>query len=123
MCATIGGSTRALAACQPLATATEGAMFRYKGFDSAQVGGDLARLEVVINEWMQAQHPRIRLVAQPPRGDQIFLSFVYEDGSDVEHRLARSVAVPEVFETTLDEADLDPDDLDDSRLPEAELPY
>ncbi|HEV2235289.1 MAG TPA: hypothetical protein VGR57_01395 [Ktedonobacterales bacterium] len=98
-------------------------MFRFKGFDSAQVGGNLARLEAVVNDWMQAEHPRIRLLAQTPRGDQIFLSFVYEDGADVEQRMARAATVPEVFETTLDDSDLDPDELDDPRLPEAELPY
>jgi hypothetical protein len=98
-------------------------MFRYKGFDSAQVGGNLARLEALVNDWMQAEHPRIRLLAQTPRGDQIFLSFVYEDGSDVEHHLTRAATVPEVFETTLDDSDLEPDELEDPRLPEAELPY
>ncbi|HEY7984720.1 MAG TPA: hypothetical protein VID73_11165 [Ktedonobacterales bacterium] len=98
-------------------------MFRYKGFDSAQVGGNLARLEAVVNDWMQAEHPRIRLLAQTPRGDQVFLSFVYEDGSDSERRSARAATVPEVFETTLDDSDLDPDEMDDPRLPEAELPY
>ena len=98
-------------------------MFRYKGFDSAQVGGDLARLEAIVNEWMQVQRPRIRLLAQSPRGDQIFLSFVYEEGSDVERDRVSTAAVPEVFEATLEDLDLDPDEVDDPRLPEAELPY
>ncbi len=98
-------------------------MFRYKGFDSAQVGGDLARLETVVNEWMQMQRPRIRCLAQSARGDQVFLSFVYEEGSDVERRMARTTAVPEVFEATAEDLDLDPDEMDDPRLPEAELPY
>jgi hypothetical protein len=98
-------------------------MFRYKGFDSAQVGGDVARLEAIVNEWMQAQRPRIRLVAQSPRGNQVLLSFVYEDGSDVARDQARAAAVPEAFEATLEDLELDPDEVEDLRLPEAELPY
>jgi hypothetical protein len=98
-------------------------MFRYKGFDSASVGGDLARLEAIVNDWMQQQHPRIRMMAQSPHGEHFVVSFVYEVNSDSEQHLAHKVAVPEVYERTLDEAELDPEDLDDAGLPEAELPY
>lgn len=98
-------------------------MYRYKGFNTAQVGGDLGRLEVVVNEWMQTHRPRIRLLAQSPHGDQILLSFVYEEPSETDERAARKVAVPEVFERNLDAAELDPADSDDPGLPEAELPY
>ncbi len=98
-------------------------MFRYKGFDSAAFGGDLQRLEASVNEWMEKQHPRIRLMTQSPRGEHLVLSFVYENSSDSELRLSQRAAVPEVFERTLDDSDLDPQDVDDTGLPEAELPY
>jgi hypothetical protein len=98
-------------------------MFRYKGFDSAAVGGNIAQLESVVNDWMQQQRPRIRLMAQSPRGEYVIVSFVYEINGDIENELAKKVAVPEVFERTLEEAELDPEDMDDTGLPEAELPY
>ena len=98
-------------------------MFRYKGFDSAAYGDDLKRLEASVNDWMQQQHPRIRLMTQSPYAQHFVLSFVYEDSSDSEGDLAHKVAVPEVFERTLEDAELDPQDMDDTGLPEAELPY
>ena len=112
-------------------------MFRYKGFSSAAFGDDVQRLESCVNEWMVQQQPRIRMVAQSPHGDHFVLSFVYEDSTDSGHQLATQIAVPEVFErtmedTALDPQELDPDadlenevevDFDDIRLPEAELPY
>ena len=98
-------------------------MFRYKGFHSASVGGDVARLELAVNDWMQKYHPRIRMMAQSSSGEHVVLSFVYEDSTDSEQHKARKVAVPEVFERTLDDAELDPEDVDDTGLPEAELPY
>jgi hypothetical protein len=105
-------------------------MYRYKGFDSATFGDDIERLECKVNEWMQQQRPRIRLMTQSPRGQHIVLSFVYEENSDSEGQLSRKVAVPEVFERTLEDAELDPEDseldpesVDAPGLPEAELPY
>lgn len=98
-------------------------MFRYKGFDSASVGGDIVRLESVVNDWMQHQHPRIRMMAQSPRGEHFVVSFVYEIGNASDQTLTHKVAVPEVYERTIDDAELDPEDLDDAGLPEAELPY
>jgi hypothetical protein len=102
-------------------------MFHYKGFDSASVGDDLARLEAAVNEWMRQQQPRIRLMAQSPRGEHVVVSFVYELGGDAERHLAAQVAVPEVFERTMEDADLDledePDEVEAPGLPEAELPY
>lgn len=98
-------------------------MYRYKGFDSASVGGDLSRLESVVNEWMEHQRPRIRHMAQSHQGQHIVLSFVYEMGGEAGPETARKVAVPEVFERHLDDTDLDPDEIEDPGLPEAELPY
>jgi len=98
-------------------------MFRYKGFDSAACGDNLERLEASINDWMSQQHPRIRLMAQSPRGAHVFLSFVYEDAADSTASLARKAAVPDVYERTMDDVDLDPEGEDDAGLPEAELPY
>jgi hypothetical protein len=98
-------------------------MYRYKGFDSASVGGDLSRLESTVNEWMERQRPRIRYMTQSQHGEHVVLSFVFEVGGEAKQELARKVAVPEVFERQLDEADLDPDEVDVPGLPEAELPY
>lgn len=98
-------------------------MFRYKGFHSASGGGDVARLELAVNEWMQKFHPRIRMMAQSSSGEHFLLSFVYEDSTDSEQDWARKVAIPEVFEQTLEDTELDPEDVDDTGLPEAELPY
>lgn len=98
-------------------------MFRYKNFDSAACGDNLERLETTVNEWMQQQHPHIRLMAQTPRGNHVLLSFVYEDSTDSVSPLARKAAVPEVYERTMDDIELDPQSEDDAGLPEAELPY
>jgi hypothetical protein len=98
-------------------------MYRYKGFDSASVGGDVSRLESVVNEWMEHQRPRIRYVAQSQHGEHVVLSFVYEMGGEATREMAQKVAVPEVFERQLDDAELDPDEMDDPGLPEADLPY
>jgi hypothetical protein len=109
-------------------------MYRYKGFDSAAFGDDIQRLESTINDWMQAQHPRIRMMTQSPRGPHIVLSFVYEENGDSEGHLASKVAVPEVFERTMEDAELNPEqpdpeeleeleEMDAPGLPQAELPY
>lgn len=98
-------------------------MYRYKGFDSATVGDDLTRLESTVNDWMERQRPRIRYMAQSQHGEHVVLSFVYEMGGEVTQETARKVAVPEVFERQLDDADLDPDEVEEPGLPEADLPY
>jgi hypothetical protein len=98
-------------------------MYRYKGFDSASVGGNLSRLESTVNEWMERQQPRIRYMAQSQHGEHVVLSFVYEIGGEATQGTARKVAIPEVFEQQLDDTDLDPDEVDEPGLPEAELPY
>lgn len=100
-----------------------GGMFRYKGFDSSAFGDDVQRLEASVNDWMEKRHPRIRMMTQSPRGEHILLSFVYEEGTDSERPLAKKVAVPDIFERTMEDAELDPEDVDDTGLPEAELPY
>ena len=83
----------------------------------------MARLELAVNDWMEKYHPRIRLMAQSSSVEHFVLSFVYEDSTDSDHQMARKVAIPEVFERTLEDAELDPEDVDDTGLPEAELPY
>jgi hypothetical protein len=98
-------------------------MLRYKVFDSALAGGDLIRLEAAVNDWLRAEQPRIRLLAQSPRGDQIILSFVYEEGPGVGARSRVSAGESEDFDEKPDELDQDPDETADPRLPEAELPY
>ncbi len=98
-------------------------MFRYKGFDSAAFGDDLQRLETCVNEWMERQRPRIRLMTQSPRGNHLVLSFVYENSADSEQRLSQRGTAAEVFERSLDDTDLDPENIDEPGLPEAELPY
>jgi hypothetical protein len=98
-------------------------MLRYKVFDSAEVGGDLAQLEAAVNDWLREQQPRVRLLAQSPRGDQIVLSFVFEQEPGLDHRLALSAGAAEGLDASPDELDQDPDEAIDPRLPEAELPY
>ena len=98
-------------------------MYRYKGFDSASVGGDLSRLEATVNDWIERQRPRIRYMAQSQNGEHVVLSFVYELGGESTQEMTRKVAVPEVFERQLDDTELDPDEVEEPGLPEAELPY
>ncbi len=63
-------------------------VYRFKGFDSAQYGNSMSALEAVVNAWMEAERPRIRHVCQSLRGDQIVLSFVYEEVRELEQRIS-----------------------------------
>lgn len=63
-------------------------MYRFKGFDSAVCGDDMAALEAIVNAWMEGERPRIRHVCQTMRGQHILLSFVYEDSRELEHRVS-----------------------------------
>ena len=63
-------------------------VYRFKGFDSALCGDNMAALETIVNTWMETDHPRIRHMCQSVRGEHILLSFVYEDAHELEHRVA-----------------------------------
>lgn len=63
-------------------------MYKFKGFDSAECGDSMSALEVVVNAWMEGEHPRVRHMCQTMRGDHILLSFVYEDTHELEQRVA-----------------------------------
>lgn len=74
-------------------------MYRFKGFDSAECGGSMSALEVLVNAWMEAEHPRIRHMSQSIRGKHILLSFVYEEGRELEQRTAlQTSALPRFFD-------------------------
>lgn len=62
-------------------------VYRFKGFDSAQCGDSMSALEVMVNVWMEGEHPRIRQMCQSMRGEHILLSFVYEDARELEQRV------------------------------------
>ena len=84
-------------------------MYRFKGFDSAECGDDMAMLEAVVNAWMEGEHPRIRQMCQSIRGEHILLSFVYEDAHELEQRVAAQVqagvtgAFPRIFDDEVPE--------------------
>ena len=63
-------------------------VYRFKGFDSARCGNSMAALEATVNAWMDEDHPRIRHVCQSVRGEDILLSFVYEETHEMEQRVA-----------------------------------
>lgn len=86
-------------------------MYRFKTFHSGDCNGDIQSLEATVNAWMEATHPRIRLMCQTPIGNQILLSFVFEVVSVDEDQPAKAItAVPEVFQETLEDSTLDPDE-------------
>lgn len=100
-------------------------MPRYKAFSSASSGGDLAKMEQAINEWMARERPRILRMAQSAFGADLVVSFVFDhDAGQSPGVAAAATSVPDIFERTLEDADLDPSAADeDVLLPEAELPY
>jgi hypothetical protein len=63
-------------------------VYRFKGFDSAQCGDNMAALEAMVNAWMEEEYPRIRHMCQSMRGDHILLTFVYEETRELEHRVS-----------------------------------
>lgn len=76
-------------------------VYRFKGFDSAQCGNSMATLEATVNAWMEEDHPRIRHVCQSVRGEDILLSFVYEETREMEQRVAtqtQAAALPRFFD-------------------------
>ncbi|HEX6481269.1 MAG TPA: hypothetical protein VF043_20720 [Ktedonobacteraceae bacterium] len=76
-------------------------MYRFKGFDSARCGNSMAALETMVNAWMEEDHPRIRHVCQSVRGEDILLSFVYEETHEMEQRVAtqtQAVTLPRYFD-------------------------
>jgi hypothetical protein len=86
-------------------------VYKFKGFDSSQVGDNVATLETIVNAWMEEARPRIRHMAQSIRGEHIILSFVYEDMREIEQRLTTQTqadigitgAFPRVFDDDLTE--------------------
>jgi hypothetical protein len=62
----------------------------------------MSALEAVVNAWMESEHPRIRHVCQSIRGEHILLSFVYEEGRELEQRVSAqnqiTSAMPRFFD-------------------------
>ncbi|HLW02097.1 MAG TPA: hypothetical protein VKT82_25815 [Ktedonobacterales bacterium] len=86
-------------------------MYRFKTFRSGDCNGDIQLLEAKVNAWIEADHPRIRLMCQTPLGDEVLLSFAFEIISEVDDQPALSItAVPEVFQDTLEDTPLDPNE-------------
>jgi hypothetical protein len=100
-------------------------MQRLKIFSSASCGDDLAQFERLVDDWLVAAQPLVQVMTQSPLGIHLVLSVLYvENDPDAPQASAtEAVAVPDVFDRTLDDANLDPDDAPDSALPEVELPY
>jgi hypothetical protein len=79
-------------------------VYRFKGFDGAQCGDNMAALEAMVNAWMEEEHPRIRHMSQSVRADHILLCFVYEDTHELEHRVSAQTQTgitggfPKIFE-------------------------
>jgi hypothetical protein len=76
-------------------------VYRFKGFDSAECGDNMSRLETLVNTWIETNHPRIRHMCQSMRGEHILLSFVYEEGRELEQRVSvqtQSAALPRFFD-------------------------
>jgi hypothetical protein len=96
-------------------------MLRFKSFSSASCGDDMSKLEHTVNDWLTSKRPHIRHMAQSPHGAHLVISFVYDDGQFAAALAEHAVAVPEVFEQEMQDAELDP--LEIIPLPEAELPY
>ncbi len=84
-------------------------VYKFKGFDSAVCGDDMATLEAVVNAWMEEEHPRIRHMCQNIRDQHILLSFVYEDAHELEQRVAIQTqtgvtgAFPRIFDDEMSE--------------------
>lgn len=95
-------------------------MQRFKTFSSQSCGDDVARLERMINDWLESAKPRIAHMAQSALGTHLVVSFVYEDPHAHVAVAERETAVPQVFEHDLQDTDLDPAD---TLLPDVELPY
>ena len=63
-------------------------VYKFKGFDSALCGDNIATLEAIVNAWMDEERPRIRQMCQSMRGEHIVLSFVYESTQELEQRIS-----------------------------------
>jgi hypothetical protein len=96
-------------------------MLRFKSFSSEACHDDVAKLERMVNDWLATAQPHIQHMAQSAFREHLVVSFVYDDSH---HRVAtasHAVAIPEVFEEELQDAELDPAEV--MPLPEVELPY
>ncbi len=96
-------------------------MPRFKSFSSESCHDDIAKLERLVNEWLEQAQPHVLHMAQSAFREHLILSFLYEDAQRHVALAERAVAVPEVFEEELQDAELDPMEM--VPLPEAELPY
>jgi hypothetical protein len=82
-------------------------VYKFKGFDSAMCGDNMAALEAIVNVWMEEERPRIRQMCQNVRGEHILLSFVYEDSRELEQRIATQTqtgitgSFPRIFQNDL----------------------
>lgn len=86
-------------------------MYRFKTFNSRDCNDDFQTLEIKVNDWIEEDRPRIRMMCQTPVGNHILLSFVFEVVSEIEDQPAKAItAVPEVFQETLDDTPLDPNE-------------
>ncbi|GCF07096.1 hypothetical protein KDI_06600 [Dictyobacter arantiisoli] len=68
----------------------------------------MAALEAIINAWMEEERPRIRHMSQSVRGQNIVISFVYEDTHELEQRITAqhqattiTGAFPRIFDEDL----------------------
>lgn len=101
-------------------------MQRIKLFNSAACADDVALLERMINDWIESQRASILRMTQSQFGSHLVICVVYtQAGEQGERQAEASVAVPEVFERTMEHAELDPDESGtrNTLLPEADLPY
>ena len=98
-------------------------MQHLKIFSSASCGDDLAQFERLVDDWLVAEQPLVQLMTQSPLGLHLILSVLYIENDPDAALAGEAVAVPDIYERTLDDTDLDPDDASDAALPEVELPY
>lgn len=100
-------------------------MVEFKVFSASAGGGNLATLERQINEWMEREQPRVRFFAQTSLGNDLVVSFVFDQEERVEESayMEEATEVPGIFEESLERSELDPTGVDVPELPEAELPY
>lgn len=96
-------------------------MLRFKSFSSESCHDDIAKLERMVNDWLESAKPHIQHMAQSAHGTHLVVSFVFDDSQHLVATATHAVAIPEVFEEELQDAELDPTEV--IPLPEAELPY
>jgi hypothetical protein len=98
-------------------------MQRFKTFTSADCDDDLARLEQMVNDWLDTEKPHVHYFSSAPFGDHLVVSFVYAARYAEAGVAEEAAAVAEVFERTMGNATPDPAEVKEVLLPEVELPY